>query len=187
MRPWYLLALSSRSSALTSLPKHALLSFVFTLTSFSPPLHITQKDLRSVSAVSPLPTLLRRGGASLCLILNRSFIVLPAAPDKGELSCPPAPAALWPQAASSRPEMQEEKQDVSFLFIVRRLGIGLESHLSGLRTRRQVEPLLGCSSSPPKRFWVSFDPPSSNTQAGVRINSQGIITGLKRIHTFNRT
>lgn len=105
MRPWYLLALHGCSSALTLLPKNALLISVFSLTLafFFFSLHAHgqhyskgyEVSLRLCPARSPLPTLLRhlcRGGASLCLILNRSFIVLPAALDKGVLSCPPAPA-----------------------------------------------------------------------------------------------
>ncbi|KAF4804551.1 hypothetical protein TURU_006719 [Turdus rufiventris] len=50
---------------------------------------ITQKALRSVCRVPPAHAGMS-GGASLCLIFNRSFIVLPTALDKGELSCPPA-------------------------------------------------------------------------------------------------
>lgn len=75
--------------------------------------------------------------------------------DKGGLSCPPA---LQPRAAPSRPEMQEEKQEVSFLCIIRCLGIRLESHLSGLRMRRQGTS-TGVLLTHPKCFWVSFDCP----------------------------
>lgn len=104
-RPWYLLALHGCSSALTLLPKNALLLSGFSLTlAFFFSLHAHgqhypkgyEVSLHLCPARHPLPTLLRhlcRGGASLCLILNRSFIVLPAALDKGVLSCTPAPAS----------------------------------------------------------------------------------------------
>lgn len=54
MRPWYRLTLSSCSSALTSLPKHALLSFAFPLTLFFPPFgHYSEGSEVGICRVPP--------------------------------------------------------------------------------------------------------------------------------------
>lgn len=148
VRAWYFLALSSCSSALTSLPKHALLNFVFPLTSF--PLQTLLSRLWGLSAGSPLPMLACRVVPPCAWSSTGASLSFPLLWTKGN-----CPAHQQPWAASSQPEMQEEKQDVSFLFIIRCLGIGLESHLSGLR--------MWGAPHPPQTFLGQLWPPLHST------------------------
>lgn len=127
--------------------------------------------LRLCPARSPLPTLLRRlcrGGASLCPILNRSCIVLPAAPDKGILSCPPAPAGR--PVATSRFIPTGDAAAVSRLkagrfLSVNKAALGNRSGFSPVLVEDE-EPSVGGKTSGgvvlthPKRFWVSCELPS---------------------------